>query len=293
MMSEPDTLRRFIFEHAAIRGEFVHLDATLRAVLDKHEYPGPLKAVLGELMAAVALLSATMKYEGRLVAQVQGSGPVSLVVVDSTNSGNMRAVAHWNEQIPDTGLQDMMGDGRLVISMEPSSGGERYQGIVELCGETLSDALTEYLMRSEQLEKKLWLACGGESAAGLLIQKLPQIGEAEDSDQWNRVGHLAATVKPDELLRLDAQNLIHRLFYEEDVRMFEADAVCFRCSCSQERVVNMLRSLGSKEVNEILLEQDEIEVACEFCNHKYRFDAVDVEQFFASDIPAAPSDKLH
>ncbi len=284
-MSEGDTLRRFVFEHAPIRGEVVHLDATWRAVTRRHDYPPPLRALLGEMMAAVALLSATVKFKGRLVAQLQGSGPVTLLVVEGTSERTLRAIAHWNREVPDGDLQALLGDGRLAITLEPEGEGERYQGIVEARGASLADALADYLMRSEQLDTRLLLVAGEASAAGLLLQKLPGRVDEEDADRWNRVTRLAATLTPGELLELDAREIIRRLFHEEDVRLFEAEPVCFRCSCSRERVANMLRALGSGEVHGILDEMGQVEVACEFCNQKYVFDAVDVDQLFAAGVP--------
>ncbi len=283
-MAEPDTLRRFLFEGAAVRGVMVHLDATWRAVLERHDYPEPLRELLGEMMAAVALLSATLKFEGRMIAQLQGSGPVTLLVVEASSERTLRAIAHWNREIPAGDLQDILGDGRLVITLEPSDGAERYQGIVELTGSTLADAIVHYLERSEQLDTGLWLAAGKDSTAGLLVQKLPDSAEGEDADFWNRISQLTATLKRKELLELDVRELIHRLYHEEDVRLFESEPMCFRCSCSRERVGNMLRSLGKAEVQSILEEQGEVEVACEFCNQKYQYDAVDTEQLFASDV---------
>lgn len=283
-MSERDSLRRFLFEGAAVRGVLVHLDATWRAVLERHDYPEPLRELLGEMMSAVALLSATLKFNGRLIAQLQGGGPITLLVVEGTSERTLRAIAHWNQEIPQGDLQNMLGDGRLVITLEPTDGRERYQGIVEATGHTLADAITDYLQRSEQLETGLWLAAGKNNAAGLLIQKLPGSGTTGDPDFWNRVSQLSATIHRDELLELDARELIHRLYHEEDVRLFETEPVCFRCSCTRERVGNMLRSLGKQEVDSILEEQGGIEVACEFCNQKYRYDAVDAEQLFASEV---------
>ncbi|HEB58291.1 MAG TPA: Hsp33 family molecular chaperone HslO [Gammaproteobacteria bacterium] len=288
-MNDNDVLRRFLFEAAPVRGVSVRLDATWRAVLMRHDYPPAIRQLLGELMAAVALLSATLKFEGRLVAQLQGHGPVTLLVVEATSQRTLRAIAHWNEEPKRYDLAAMLGDGRLVITVEPEGGGERYQGIVELAGDTVAETMSNYLMQSEQLGTHVWLAADDQQAAGLLIQKLPSDATAEDADLYNRVVHLAETITVPELLELPARDLLRRLFHEEDVRLFETEPVCFRCTCNRDRVASMLRALGSEEVHSILLEQDRVEVACEFCNQKYRFDAVDVEQLFATDMsPGTP-----
>lgn len=283
-----DTLRRFLFENLAVRGELVHLDATWQAILERHTYPKAVQNILGELMSAVSLLIATLKFNGQLIAQIKGNGPVSLLVVEGSSEKTLRAMALCEEEInvlPDESLQGLFGDAQLVITLEPAQG-ERYQGIVELTGEKLADALTDYLLRSEQLDTKLWLIADDKQTAGLLIQKLPETEKLDsDVDGWNRIQQLSSTIKNNELLELSAEEIIHRLYHEEDVRVFESELISFRCSCSHERVANMLRSLGAEEAQSIIKEQSKIEVACEFCNHNYSFDAVDVEQLFISDIP--------
>ena len=284
-----DSLQRFMFEHHAIRGEIVHLDASYQAVLDKQEYPLELKKLLGEMMAAVSLMSATLKFKGKLIAQIQGKGPVNLLVVEGTHDNHLRAIAHWKGELQGLSLSQMVGDGNLVISIVQDNG-ERYQGIVAISGESLADALTDYLLRSVQVDSDMWLMCDGKAAAGLLIQKLP--GEHADADAWNRVQHLSATLTEQELYQLGVEEIIHRLYHEEDVRLFDAFPVSFQCSCSRDRVADMLRSLGQGEINSIIEEQGAIEVACEFCNHKYAFDAVDAEQLFASEVThVAPPQK--
>jgi molecular chaperone Hsp33 len=297
-----DTLQRFLFEHLAVRGEIVHLDATWQAILERHDYPQPVQNVLGQLMSAVSLLIATLKFDGQLIAQIQGNGPVSLLVVEGTSENTLRATASIKEGVEnfaDESLQGLFGDARLVITLEPSKG-ERYQGIVNLTGENLADALTDYLLRSEQLDTDLWLSADNQQAAGLLIQKLPDTEKVKsgsnilssdltekniDLDGWNRIQQLSSTIKDEELLELGAEEIIHRLYHEEDIRLFEPELISFRCSCSRERVANMLRSLGAEEVNSIIEEQGQIDVACEFCNHNYSFDAVDTEQIFSSSVP--------
>ena len=288
-----DTLQRFIFEHTPIRGEIVHLDATWRAILERHDYPPIVRNLLGEMMAAAILLAATLKMRGRMIIQIQGHGPIRLLVVECTNALELRAVAHWNELPQTTDLEQLLGDGRLIITLEPVDDQEKYQSIVETKGKTLSEVLGRYLQQSEQLDTHLWLAANSERAAGMLLQKLPSKDPAQDSDTWNRVMHLTETVQREELLQLPQLNLLHRLYHEEEVRVFEPSPVCFRCSCSKDRVVNMLRVLGYDEVKSILQEQGTVDVACEFCNQKYVFDSVDVEQLFASAAAPPTTDTKH
>ena len=291
-MISTDSLQRFVFEHAAIRGELVHLDSTWRAVLDRHDYPPAVRSLLGELMAAAALLSAILKFNGSLILQIQGSGPVNLLVVESTSERTLRGMAQWSGALEPMPFPALVGEGRFVITIDPREGGQRYQGIVSLEGETVSAVLENYLARSEQLDSRLWLAADTRQAAGMLLQKMPGSRD-EDSDMWARATHLGATIKRDELLGLPAREIIRRLYHEEDVRVFESETVRFRCSCSRERVVNVLRMLGYDEVQSILRERGAIDVDCEFCNQHYTFDPVDAEQLFASDLATRISPTQH
>lgn len=288
-MKEQDSLQRLIFEHAPVRGEIVNLAATWRAVLERHDYPLGLQSLLGEMMAAAALLAATLKFSGSLIMQMHGTGSVKLLVVECTSDMTMRATAKWEGEVVPGTLAELLGDGRFVITIDPQEEGKQsYQGIVSLEGATVAEVLEGYMLRSEQLETRLWLAADGQQASGMLLQKLPDISK-QDADGWNRAIHLGSTLTRDELLHLPASQIIHRLFHEEDIRIFESALVSFGCSCSHERVANMLRMLGHDEVRAILDEQDKIEVNCEFCNRHYEFDAVDAEQLFAASvIPGVP-----
>jgi molecular chaperone Hsp33 len=286
-----DSLQRFIFEGAPVRGELVHLDATWRAVLERHDYPAPLRAVLGELMAAAALLSATLKFDGSLILQIQGSGAVKLIVVECTSEQTMRATAKWNGEL-DGGFRDLVGDGRFVITIAPNDVTQTYQGIVELTGDSVSAVLEHYMSTSEQLETRLWLASDAAQAAGMLLQRVPGAA-GHDADAWTRAVTLGDTVRGDELLALQGAQILRRLYHEEDLRVFDPRVVSFRCSCSRDRVVNMLRMLGHEEVRSIIAERGSVEVNCEFCNRHYGFDAVDAEQIFAADLQTRPGSTRH
>lgn len=287
-----DTLQRFLFEHAAIRGELVQLDSSWQAALAHHNYPQSVREPLGQMLVAGVLLTATMKFEGNITLQIRGSGPISMLVVDCTprrvagDEGalyHIRGMALWQGEVPAGDLQSRFGDGSLVITIDPGTGGQRYQGVVALSGNSLADAIDDYLERSEQLPTRMWLSCSGERAAGLLLQKMP--GESEDADAWERATALAATVSDEELLQLEQSELIHRLFHEEDLRLFEREPVAFHCHCSRQRVAESLRSLGRAEVMDILDKEKKIEVTCHFCNKHYDFDAVDAEQLFIETPP--------
>jgi molecular chaperone Hsp33 len=289
MPYEPDTLHRFLFEQSPIRGEIVHLDSAWRTVQENHDYPPALRRAMGELMAAAALLTATLKLKGSMILQIQGKGPVSLLVVECTGDMTMRATAKWSGDLPESGLAELIGDGRFVITLDPKNCKQAYQGIVPLEGGSVAEILQNYMTRSEQLETRLFLAADDQRASGMLLQKLPAPEQAahttgEDADTWPRAGHLADTLKPEEMLQLPAEEILHRLFHEEDIRLFDPQPVSFHCGCSRENVANMLRMLGRAEIDSVVAEQGGVEVHCEFCNRRYHFDRVDVEQVFAAEI---------
>ena len=278
-----DSLQRFLLESTPVRGEIVHLDATWRAVLERRSYPAPLQSLLGDMMAAAALLSAILKFEGSLIMQMQGNGPVQLLVVEATSEHTLRATAKWEGDLAQGNVTELLGAGRFVISIVPSSGKQTYQGIVAIEGESIAQVLEHYMAKSEQLETRLWLASDSQQAAGMLLQKLPA-APTQDADAWNRATQLGETIRREELLSLPAREIIRRLYHEEDVRVFESRPVAFRCSCSRERVTSMLRMLGHDEVRSIIAERNTVEVDCEFCGRHYAFDAVDAEQVFAADV---------
>jgi len=291
-MRDGDTLRRFLFERFPVRGYVVHLDASWRALVENHDYPEVVRRTLGEAAAATVLLAGTLKFEGLLTLQMQGPGPMHLLVTQCTHRMALRAVARHRGELPAQGsLQALTGrDGHVTVTIENEDRTSRYQGVVPLTGEELASCLRHYFERSEQLPTRLWLAATDDRAAGLLLQRLPtgasasaeedEMQAAEGDENWNRVLHLASTLTPEELVKLPGQELLRRLFHEEDLRLFEPDPVFFQCTCSRERVSGILRSLGRREVESVLAERGSVEVRCEFCNRAYRYDAVDVEALF-------------
>ena len=284
---DKDCLFRFVFEHTRVRGELVHLDATWQAVLERHQYPEAVRNLLGQMLAAAALLSATIKIDGSLHLQLQGDGPVSILLAQAGADRVLRGLAHWREgKVPDD-FRSLVGNARITLTIDPGEGGEQYQGIVAVDDDSLPAALESYFRQSEQLATRLWLTVNGTRASGMLLQQLP--GDCEDADAWNREVQLAETITDEELLALPVRDLLYRLYHEEDVRLFEAEPVSFRCSCSKERIETVLRGLGYQEVQGILEEQGSVKVNCEFCNQQFTFDAVDVEKLFAAanqpDVP--------
>ncbi len=285
-MKEKDQLHRFIFENAPVRGEVVQLQQSWQAILERHEYPPIVREVLGEAMAATVLLSATIKFLGSITFQIQGDGPVSMLVVQVKTDKTVRAMASYEDEDLQGGLKNLFGDARLVITIEMENAAERYQGIVELGDEGIAEAIQEYFRRSEQLETRLWLSADEQMAGGFLLQQMPgdTAADIEEDDDWNRLVLLADTLQKEELMSLSAREILQRLYHEDDVRLFTPDLVEFACSCSREKIEKTLLGLGYKEVQEILTEQGAVGVDCNFCNLHYEFDPIDVETIFSDGL---------
>ncbi|WP_011297276.1 Hsp33 family molecular chaperone HslO [Cupriavidus necator] len=309
-----DTLQKFLFDAAPVRGELVRMEATWREVLNRHAYPAPVRRVLGEMMAAAALLSANLKFNGALVMQLHGDGPVRMLVVECLSDLSMRATAKLAEGVQiadDATLADLVnvyGHGRFAITLDPKDklpGQQPYQGIVPLSDAhgplaSMSAVLEHYMQASEQLDTRLWLAADDHAAAGMLLQKLPsyggtqEVGEtgaalteetrAQDLDTWDRACQLGNTLKSDELLAETPDTLLRRLFWEDlqdaGLRVFEPLTPHFHCSCSRAKVAGMLQSLGQEEIDGIVAERGHVEIHCDFCGQRYEFDAVDCAQLF-------------
>lgn len=291
---DKDLLQRFLFEHADVRGEVVRLEQTFADTIARHDYAPPIRALVGEGLAAVALLAATLKYPCSLNLQLQSSGPLSLLLVQGTTDGNLRAMARTRETVSaQASFNELAPQGTLAILIEPLAGGERYQGVIDLRGGSLSSALEHYFLESEQLPTRVWLSAGAEESAGMLIQRLPGEGghQTSDQDAWQRAEMLAETVTGEELRLLSPREMIRRLFHEEDIRLFDPTALRFACRCSRERVAAMLEGLGEDEMRATLADEGIVEVHCDFCNAPYRFDAVDIEALFTD--PAVRSPESH
>lgn len=294
----PDFSQRFLFDDSDIRGELVGLTDSYSHVLAKHAYPQPVAQLLGELLAAAALLIGTLKFEGLLILQARSSGALPLLMVECSSEGELRGIARYHaEQIAaDASLRGLMPDGVLAITVDPKAG-QRYQGVVDLEGDTLADCLTNYFATSEQLPTRFWLSADGQRARGLLLQQLPadRLTEADEREaSWQHTIALADTVKAEELLGLDNETLLHRLYHQEALRLFDPRALQFGCSCSRERSSRALISLGQADAEALMQEHGgQVEIDCQFCNERYLFDAADVLQLFIDGSSDAPSDTRH
>lgn len=314
-------LHKFLFEGLPVRGMLVRLTDSWKEVLSRRaaasdEFPQPVRALIGEMAAAGVLMQANIKFNGALILQVFGDGPVKLAVAEVQPDLAFRVTAKVIGEVPAAARLEAMlnvhGQGRCAITLAPAdtrNGQQPYQGVVALHGDrreplqALSEVLEHYMLQSEQLDTKLILAANDEVAAGLLIQRLPVegagnlAGSARNEDDiglneaYNRIAMLAATLTSQELLTLDADTVLRRLFWEEPLRRFEVlkadNGPRFECSCSRQRVGGMLKGLGREEIDGIVLEQGRVEIGCDFCGTKYHFDPVDVGELFtpAQDQP--------
>jgi molecular chaperone Hsp33 len=306
-MHDRDSLHRFLFEQYPIRGHLVHLDASWRALIEHREYPDAIRTLLGEAVVASLLLAATIKFEGVLSLQLQGDGPMHLLIAQCTSGLGVRGLARYREEAAaegglslSNGIEDLMGTGNLTVTVETEGSSQRYQGIVPITGTRLAESLQIYFENSEQLPTRLWLYADQHGASGMLLQRLPGEGgtgvsadPAAVDDAWRRVQLIGETLTPEELRTLNDAEILHRLFNEDDVRLYEPAPVFFRCRCSRERVSGVLQGLGEAEARSILAEQGKIEVRCDFCNRAYVFDAVDVAQLFNAGVPGDSGGSVH
>ena len=297
-LNKTDATQRFMFDTCDARGELASLEHSYAEVLAKHAYPLPVQQLLGELMAAAALLVGNQKIDGLLSLQARSEGPVPLLMIECTSDREIRGIARFDAEriAPDATLADLLPNGVLAITIDPTVG-KRYQGIVDLNGETLADCFTNYFVMSEHVPTRFWLVAVGMRARGMFLQQLPgdKIKDEEERvDSWNTLLALGDTLKAEELLGLDNETILHRLYHEETVRLFDDETVEFKCSCSRERSGNALTSLGLEDAQNLVAEHGgHIEIDCQFCNERYLFDAADVDQLFSGAGVKSPSDTHH
>lgn len=301
-MSESDSLRRFLFEDAPLRGHWVRLSQSWREAREHQQLPPPAMALLGESLAATTLLAASLKFKGTLTVQLLGSsGAVRMLVAQATDARVLRGMAQVGEDAATRGAAfgEQIDGGRLVVSVEQGDHIAPWQGVVPLQGDSLAACLERYFEVSEQLPSIIVLAADAGQAAGLLLQKLPAPGAQGEAaavatqDLWEEATALLATLGAEELLATEPEALLHRLFNAHDLRLFEPEAVTFGCRCDRDRVAGLLRGLGREEVESIVAEQGSVTVTCEFCQKPYEFDAVDAAQLFAPGDSAEGSASLN
>lgn len=278
-----NVLNRYLFEDLSVRGELVQLDKAYQQIITSKEYPAPIQALLGELLVATTLLTATLKFEGSITMQLQGNGPVSLAVINGDNNQRIRGVARWEGDIADdAGLHELMGKGHLVITIEPKKG-ERYQGVVGLEGDNIAQVIENYFLRSEQLKTRLWIRTGEHEgkrhAAGMLLQVVPD--GTGSPDDFEHLEQLTNTVKNEELFTLEANELLYRLYNQEQVKLFEPQDVEFLCGCSRDRSGAAIVTISRDEINDILAEEGSVSLHCDYCGTTYSFDSAQVAELYS------------
>jgi molecular chaperone Hsp33 len=287
-----DILLRFLLERAQLRGALVRLADTWQQVRARAGYPLAVADLLARALTATALFTANIKFEGALSIQLKGAGALSLLFAECTHAGELRGLARWQPDLPADFHLTGAGEPLLAITIENATTGQRYQGIVPCDDDDLAVLFERYFERSEQLPTRVVLATDGERCAGLMLQQLPGAASA-DADAWNRAGHLLATLSAQELLQLPGETVLARLFHQESVRLLAAQPLRFACRCSRERVAAVLRTLGRDEALASVQADGRVEVTCEFCNTRYHFDAVDIEQVFRDPGGAPGSETEH
>lgn len=289
-MTQHDQLHRYLFENYAVRGELVTVSETWKQILENHSYPQPVKNILGELLVATSLLTATLKFAGDITVQLQGDGPMTLAVINGNNHQQMRGVARVQGDVPENAdLKTLIGNGYLVITITPEEG-ERYQGVVGLEGDTLAACLEDYFMRSEQLPTRLFIRTGdvdGQPAAGgMLLQVMP--AQNAQTQDFEHLATLTETIKAEELFTLSATDVLWRLYHEEEVTLYDPQDVEFKCTCSYERCADALKTLPDEEIDSIIAEEGEIGMHCDYCGSHYVFNAMNIAEIRNNASPADP-----
>ena len=278
---QTDVLNRYLFDNLHARGELVNLSKTFQEIVAAHDYPVGVKQLLGELVAATCLLTATLKFEGEIAVQLQGDGPIGYMAVNGNNLQEMRGIARMASETDATQLKDLIGKGNMVITIRPSNG-EPYQGVVALEQDTLAGCLAHYFEVSEQIPTKIWLYSDEETAqvAGSLIQLLPDAGDKEQQlADFEHLCQLTNTIKPEEIFSLAAEDLLYRLYHQEEVRLFEPQTVTYKCSCSEEKCLSAISQIAPSELESILEEQGNVSMTCDYCITTYKFERPQLEQF--------------
>lgn len=283
-----DQLNRYLFDNAHVRGELVQASTTYQEIISNHQYPQVINLLLGELLVATSMLTALLKFEGNIAVQLQGEGPVSVVVVNGDDKQQLRGVANVEGNVSSNKLTEIFTKGYMVITITPTQG-ERYQGIVALDKDTLAECLEAYFEQSEQLKTHFWLRSDENNAAGMMIQALPD--ESDNDDDYDNLRQLTATIKDEELFSLDANTILNRLYHQEEVRIFEPQELSFVCGCSRERSGAAIISVGREEAESIIQEQGKITMHCDYCNTEYLFTNTDVANLFHD--PESNAQKIH
>lgn len=281
-MKETDTVQRFIFENASIRGEIAHLKDSYQTIMNQRPYPAMVKNLLGEALVSCSLLASSIKFEGELSLQFQGDKRLPLLLVQCDHLLNLRAFAAYQDDLEIKDYAEAFLQGHMVLTINQYKQTQAYQSVVPLQSTSMSENLMHYFAQSEQVASKVWLAVGDDMAAGMLLQLMP--GQDKDISQreqfWEYAVQIGQTITEEELLNLDNQTLLFRLYHETELRLFESRSVRFQCRCSEEKMKEVIRILGEEEAKSLLKEREKIEITCDFCNKHYSYDPIDITMLF-------------
>lgn len=280
-MNQQDSLQRFIFEHASIRGEIIHITGAYSTIMNQHPYPPAVKTLLGEALLCCIMLAGSIKFEGDLTLQFQGDERLPLIIAQCDNQLNIRATATYKEG-DDIDYSKAFLQGQMALTINQYSKTSAYQSIVPINSTSMADNLMHYFAQSEQIPSKVWLAISDESAAGMLLQLLPDQSTAQREEFWEYAVQIGQTITELELLTLDNQAILHRLYHETVIRLYDARAIRFKCRCNSVKMQQVLTALGKADAQKLLEETGYIEVSCDFCRQRYVFDPIDVEMMFRS-----------
>lgn len=284
-----DQLNRYLFDNVHVRGELVQVSNTYKEIIESHNYPAPVNHILGQLLAATSMMTALLKFEGDIAVQIQGEGPVPMIVVNGNDKQELRGVANVTGEVTTSNLSELFTKGYMVITITPAQG-ERYQGIVGLDKDTIGECLEVYFEQSEQLKTHFWLRASDEDAAGMMIQALPEESDNGEDGYYN-LRQLSDTIKDEELFELEADVILNRLYHQEEVRIFDPQSLSFKCTCSVERSAGAIMAVGREEAESIIADEGAITMHCDYCNTKYEFVADDVALLFSD--PKENNEQLH
>lgn len=279
-MHATNSLQKFLFEHAAIRGDIVHLDSVYQTITEQRDYPPKVKQILGEALMSCVLLVGGIKFEGEVSLQFQGDERFPMMLIQCDHLLQIRGYAKVKEHLHDADYTQAFLQGTMVINLTPHHQTQTYQSVVPLTSESMSDNLMHYFAQSEQLPSKVWFAHHEKGVAGILLQLMPGQDTIQREHFWEYAVHIGATITEAELLNLDNATLLHRLYHETELRLYPERAVQFKCRCNAEKMQQIITVLGEVEVQALLKEKGKVDIRCEFCNLNYSFDSIDVALLF-------------
>lgn len=279
---QQDLLHRYTFDQLDVRGELVQIEQAYQEMVAGHDYPEAVQKLLGELLVATCLLTATLKFEGDIAVQLQGDGPLKYAVINGDDQQNMRGIARLQSEVTGHTIKDLIGSGVMVLTITPNKG-ERYQGIVPLEHDTLAECLEAYFTQSEQLQTRLWFSTdtkvGSEKASGLLLQVLP-VNKEKSIDDFSHLEALTNTIKDEELLTLDATTILTRLYHEDNPRVYEPQPINFKCGCTREKTITALVNVGQQALLDDVAENGEVKISCHYCLKDYVFTEQEIKSIF-------------